>query len=139
MNIVLVYIFVILAICIIFLLAPNSCPTLFGNNKIIEGFHFWNRRHKPIYPIRRYCTSCGYNSRQSCSSCINCGFCINSDGKGECISGDSDGPTFREDCLFWEYNVRQYPKYGFYPYNRKWINYKYRGYDPYWYSNSLYQ
>lgn len=52
---------------------------------------------------KRYCGSCGWRSRFSCGKCSNCGYCIRANGLGECVPGDSNGPYFATDCMFWEY------------------------------------
>lgn len=73
----------------------------------VEGFYTYHGYYK------KYCSSCGWRSRSSCSKCTNCGYCITPDGTGECVPGDSSGPYFREDCLYWEYG----DPYYYYPYN----------------------
>jgi hypothetical protein len=50
-----------------------------------------------------YCSNCGWMNRRKCADCANCGFCFNSRGVGECVSGDNKGPYFRKDCAVWEY------------------------------------
>ena len=76
-----------------------------------EHFYSYNSYYK------RYCPSCGWRSRETCSKCINCGFCITREGKGSCVPGDSQGPFFREDCMYWEYGspYRYYPYANLYP------------------------
>ncbi len=76
-----------------------------------ENFYTYNSYYK------KYCPSCGWRSRTACSKCINCGFCVNNKGQGECVPGDSQGPYFREDCAYWEYGspYRYYPYANLYP------------------------
>lgn len=57
---------------------------------------------------KKYCPSCSWRSRDSCSSCTNCGYCVTANGYGECVAGDSSGPYFREDCAYWEYGDPYY-------------------------------
>ena len=82
-----------------------STPT--GSRKNIEGFYTDYGYYK------RYCPSCGWRSRNSCSKCTNCGYCITASGYGECVPGDSSGPYFRSDCMYWEYG----DPYYCYPYS----------------------
>lgn len=94
--IVVVWIF-ILALCV--LTATTQCPNekkMTGDDKK-EGFSVHDMYYK------RYCGGCGRRSRLGCSKCTNCGFCVTSDGRGSCVSGDAHGPYFREDCAIWEY------------------------------------
>lgn len=69
-----------------------------------------------------YCRSCGWKNRLSCRNCTNCGFCITANGVGSCVSGDENGPYFRQDCAVYEYSkpsLYQYPQYPYsynYPY-----------------------
>lgn len=67
----------------------------FGKQK--EGFT-WNNYNNG------YCKSCGWKNRQSCSDCVNCGYCITANGAGSCVSGDQNGPYFRKDCAYYQYN-----------------------------------
>ena len=67
------------------------------NEEITEGFNTYYGYYK------KYCPSCGWRSRYSCSNCTNCGYCITADGRGECVPGDKYGPYFRDDCQFYEY------------------------------------
>ena len=73
-----------------------------------------------VYNLPRYCGNCGYNDRTSCAGCTDCGYCINKFGYGECIPGDSRGPYFRDDCMYWEYDAPlsyyyRYPYSHLYP------------------------
>ena len=86
MNYRLLIFFIIVIILIIIL-----------KNKIIkkcEGFGSY---------VHRYCGDCGKLGRYRCSKCVDCGYCIDQFGRGECIPGDIKGPYFRKDCAFWEY------------------------------------
>jgi len=92
------------------------------------------------YP-RSWCRSCGYRSRATCGNCQNCGYCINRQGYGECVPGDNDGPYFRQDCAYYEYNNADplsvmYPDY-IYPYTSlNYVNtYPYYPNYPYRYSS----
>lgn len=91
----------IIIIAIISLSIPLKCPGIISDYK--EGFipYSYSNYYYPFYS--KYCSSCGWKSRYSCSNCINCGYCITPYGYGECVPGDSKGPYFREDCLAWEY------------------------------------
>ncbi|MBA43174.1 MAG: hypothetical protein CMF62_04085 [Magnetococcales bacterium] len=85
-----------LIICVIVLLIVSY--VILNNNESIEGFSGV-----------RYCGECGYRSRRKCGSCLDCGFCITSEGYGECVSGDENGPYFRSDCAIWEYGLPYHP------------------------------
>lgn len=64
--------------------------------------HFTPHRWERSYP--KYCSSCADLPRNKCNNCINCGYCVAPRGKGECVPGDENGPMFREDCMYYEYN-----------------------------------
>jgi hypothetical protein len=55
------------------------------------------------YPKGRSCDQCRSMNRKRCGECINCGYCYNSDGYGECVPGDHTGPRTRKDCVDYEY------------------------------------
>lgn len=79
-------------------------------DKPIEGFYSpWNL----FYTSTKYCSECNTQSRYSCNNCINCGYCINNRGLGECVVGDESGPYFRDDCIYYEYGKQQ-NRYGSY-------------------------
>lgn len=80
-----------------------------GDENSVEGFYYYND-----YP--RYCTHCGGKGRYSCNNCVNCGYCITPNGTGECVSGDSNGPHFRKDCVAYEHNSNGYRIYKRSPY-----------------------
>lgn len=90
----------ILAILILALLiiAVINNAKLLTNSDIKEGFYTYYGYYK------KYCPSCGWRSRQNCSKCTNCGYCITASGHGECVPGDSSGPYYRNDCMYYEYN-----------------------------------
>lgn len=75
--------------------------------KKMEGFNSYLNYYK------KYCGSCGKRTRYSCGKCYNCGYCITPSGYGECTPGDSSGPYFRRDCMYWEYG----DPYYYYPYS----------------------
>lgn len=84
------------------------------NNKLIllvillVGIIFLVNKSEGFDPYyKRYCPSCGWRSRGSCSKCTNCGYCINKYGIGSCVPGDSQGPYYRRDCKYWEYGVTE--------------------------------
>lgn len=83
-----------------YLLAILVAIIIFVSYARSEGFISYIVSHDP-----KYCPECGKMSRSMCSSCTNCGYCINSRGVGECVPGDSTGPYFRKDCLTWDYNA----------------------------------
>ena len=95
----------ILLLAVILLSTPTACKSL--SNSVKEGFYSYYGYYK------QYCPSCGWRSRYSCSKCTNCGYCISASGRGECVPGDSSGPYFRDDCMYWEYSD---PYYN-YPYS----------------------
>lgn len=102
----LVVIFIILIICLLLLSFPLKCNPK-NKNSNVEGFYTYQGYYK------KYCPSCGWRSRYSCSNCTNCGWCITKDGNGQCVPGDGSGPYFRNDCMYWEYN----DPYFYYPYS----------------------
>ena len=73
------------------------------------------------YPYRNPCQNCGYLRERGCSNCSNCGWCINSDGKGQCVPGTAAGPLFTQDCVYYSQNERPFGQR--YPYRRRfWEN-----------------
>lgn len=126
----------IIAIIIILLLISLLVIVIFDFNdqySFFKKLSFGTRENFTLldyYP--GYCRSCGWKSRAACSNCTNCGYCVTADGRGECVSGDQNGPYFRQDCARYEYNnpintfpVTSYPSYG----------YNYPGYlNPYYYN-----
>lgn len=48
-------------------------------------------------------TFSGRLGRRLCGECINCGYCFNADGFGECVPGDADGSFIRDDCYDYEF------------------------------------
>lgn len=81
-------------------LVLGSCVYMLSGNwnkQMKEGFYNYYGYYK------KYCSSCGHRSRATCSTCTNCGYGITASGYGECMPGDSYGPYFRDDILYWEY------------------------------------
>jgi len=111
-----IILFWVLVIAVIFLSLPTTC------NAVKEGFYTLGGYYK------RYCPSCGDRSRHGCSKCTNCGYCITASGNGECAPGDSSGPYFRSDCMYWEYGSDSfyYPYRNYYPLTRTKTLYPYR-------------
>ena len=57
-----------------------------------------------VYSYPKYCSACGELNKYRCNNCTNCGYCYTSDGKGECVPGDGNGPFFRSDCVAYEHS-----------------------------------
>ena len=51
----------------------------------------------------RDCNRAGKKGMNQCLSCNNCGWCIDPNGYGSCVLGNSDGPLFAE-CTQYMYN-----------------------------------
>ena len=51
----------------------------------------------------RDCNRAGKKGMNQCLSCNNCGWCIDPNGYGSCVLGNSDGPLFAE-CAQYMYN-----------------------------------
>jgi len=49
----------------------------------------------------RFCSSCNNLNFNQCLNCFNCGFCIDKNGKGACVSGDIHGPYNSLKCVKW--------------------------------------
>ena len=91
---------------------PNGAPaepTLDEDGNVVENFYYY-------YDSPRYCTECGDRGRADCNNCSNCGYCITPDGHGECVTGDANGPYFREDCIAYEHSDNGYRVYRHSPY-----------------------
>ena len=106
-KVLLLWVFII---AIILISTSSNCKSL-SEDKKKEGFYTYYGYYK------KYCPSCGWRSRYSCSKCTNCGYCITPSGYGECVPGDSSGPYFRSDCAYWEYSdpYYNYPYSHIYP------------------------
>lgn len=102
------YILFIILFAILFIIVFTI---LFCQNKsIIEPF------------IISACPNCGKRNRPQCFECSNfnsggCGWCIKSNGEGQCVPGNQNGPYFNSDCLYWEYK----PKTNKYYHFNRWI------------------
>lgn len=106
--------FLILLLGIVLLSFPLKCNIKKSNGTTKEDFYVFGS-----YP-QQYCGSCGYLGRVSCNNCANCGYCV-TDGVGECVPGDSQGPYFRSDCDYYEYkNPYLYPYIGEFPWHKYW-------------------
>ncbi len=92
-GVVLLWIFIL---AIILMSTPTKC------GEVKEGFY------TNLNYYKRYCGSCGWRNRYSCSKCTNCGFGIRADGYGECVPGDSSGPYFSNKYAYWEYGSPSY-------------------------------
>lgn len=99
----------IIVLAVILMSTPTQCnkKVLPEDDKSKEGFYTYYGYYK------KYCPSCGWRSRHSCSKCTNCGWSINSSGYGECIPGDSKGSYFSNNTMYWEYG----DPYYYYPYS----------------------
>ena len=98
MNIKLTILFSIFVIIIIILINRNKLLNNFNEN---YGY---------------YCGNCGRNKwkgERACSSCVNCGWCIDYNGNGSCGIGGVNGPLFKE-CRSWFYRgIKMYgPDYN---------------------------
>ena len=61
-------------------------------------------------PFLGTCTSCGTLSSYDCNNCLNCGFCITTDGRSGCVPGDALGPLNRSlNCATYRYRGRVVP------------------------------
>ena len=87
------YVLIFILVVIVIL---SSIPTIFKCNNRKEGFLITQELYK------RYCPSCGHKSQSGCSKCMNCGWCVNASGHGECVPGDSYGPYFK-NCMYWNF------------------------------------
>lgn len=93
------------------------------NQDKTEGFHTYYGYYK------KYCPSCGWRSRYSCAKCTNCGYCIDKNGYGQCVPGDSSGPYFHGDkCSYWEFGSPNYQ----YPFSNVYPTVKIRSQYPYY-------
>ena len=77
------------------------------------------RKYNNYLNYPRYCSNCSYLNQKKCKSCQNCGICYTNNGVGECIPGDKNGPYFREDCAYWDFN-KNYNSLG---YNYNYLDY----------------
>lgn len=65
----------------------------------------------------KFCNSCENKTLNQCTSCFNCGFCVDEWGNSGCIGGDRNGPFNKEKCKRWyyvdpfSYMIRNSPPY----------------------------
>ena len=109
-------------VMVVILLSINSkCEKNGEKTGSVEGFYTY-----PGY-YKKYCGSCGWRSRYNCGKCTNCGYAINASGYGNCVPGDSSGPYFQDDALYWEYGDSNdyYPYSHVYPSVKTYDSYPY--------------
>lgn len=70
-------------------LAPTKC--------YLENFAVYPYNYKEM------CPACHLKDPEKCMSCLNCGLCVKADGTKKCVSGDSSGPYFNNNCLYYSY------------------------------------
>jgi hypothetical protein len=70
-----------------------------GVTSIEEGFYSQSFSENGC----RDCNRIGKKGMNQCLSCNNCGWCIDPNGYGSCVLGNSDGPLFAE-CAQYMYN-----------------------------------
>lgn len=49
----------------------------------------------------QFCYSCNDKTFNQCTTCFNCGYCVDRNGRGKCIGGDHKGPYNYEHCAKW--------------------------------------
>jgi hypothetical protein len=66
----------------------------------------------------QFCRTCEGKTLNQCTSCFNCGLCVDSNGNSSCIGGDYKGPYNYEKCARWysgdgfTYMMQQNDKYS---------------------------
>lgn len=107
-----IVLFWILILAVILLSVPSKCMRgraegMRGVEPFVDYYGYY----------KKFCPSCGWRSRNSCSKCTNCIFGVTKDGYGRCLAGDSSGPYFANDLLYYEYGDDQtfYPGSNVYP------------------------
>jgi hypothetical protein len=108
----------VMIVAVILLSTPMKC--VMGDG-VKEGFFTYNSYFK------NYCSSCGFRTAYSCSKCSNCGLSTNAAGVSQCVPGDSSGPFFNTDTMFYTYNS----PYFYYPYSDLYPVIKTRSLVPY--------
>ena len=89
-----IVLFWLLILTVILLSVPTKCNL---SNSEVEGFTDYYGYYK------KYCPSCGHRGKRSCGKCTNCILAYTANGHSECIPGNSQGPFFRDDILYYEY------------------------------------
>jgi hypothetical protein len=89
-----------IVLIVLLLSTPTKC-----NQK--EGF-YTNSGY-----FKKYCPTCRGLSRYQSGQCSNCGYCISANGYGRSVPGDSVGPYYDSDCLYYDYGDPFY----YYPYS----------------------
>lgn len=81
----------------------------FNRHRLTEGFN---------ENSGQFCRTCEGKTFNQCSSCFNCGYCVDRYGNAECIGGDHKGPYNFERCDRWysgdpySYMLQQNANYG---------------------------
>lgn len=66
---------------------------------LIYGFLNYNEQFSYLMPYKnRVCGNCESLDQLNCGKCVNCGYCVKSDGTAKCVSGDDNGPYYETDC-----------------------------------------
>lgn len=80
---------------------------------IKEGKHndFWDQLGYTL-PKTKNSNDCYSLNETDCLKNFNCGLCIQSGQKKECVPGDVHGPLFKAGCDLWEY-TNYYDKFIF--------------------------
>lgn len=104
--IITVAIMVVIVICVYWIMDAN-----YNNTLTNEEFSIYHTRFK-----KDNCLTCSNKTTGQCADCGNCGYCYTADGRGECVAGNVDGPTSRDDCSKFEYtsvddNIYDYGSY----------------------------
>jgi hypothetical protein len=93
------YKYIVSSLIIVILLVVYFILLSKGVAQIQEGF-FSERFSEGAC---RDCNRIGKKGMNQCLSCNNCGWCIDPNGYGSCVLGNSDGPLFAE-CAQYMYN-----------------------------------
>jgi len=93
------YKYIVSSLIVVVLLIVYFILLTKGVAKIEEGFFSENFSENGC----RDCNRIGKKGMNQCLSCNNCGWCIDPNGYGSCVLGNSNGPLFAE-CAQYMYN-----------------------------------
>lgn len=55
------------------------------------------------YRPNTFCSNCHNLTRKECENCPNCGYCVDDQGNGTCVSGDPASPYYYDKCMAWKH------------------------------------
>lgn len=87
-------------------MVESKYMVLFAILMFILGYFLFKNCNAREYfndTVGRFCYNCQGKTINQCTTCANCGFCVDRNGNSNCVSGDHNGPYNCDDCVLWYY------------------------------------